>query len=91
MDQITVRISDPEAYDKAVHEGLSDGGDLSFITKDYATEEGRSALVVTFTVQLPDGSLSKAQSATTVRNFLMAAQIIQVKYTNDGYLREEVN
>ena len=68
---------DPEKFDKAVHGGLDhpvlqDAGDLAIFVKPNATEGGRAAAVLTFTVKLPDGSLARVQTATTAGVLEMA-------------------
>lgn len=64
-------------FDRAVHGGLDgetipvlpDGGDLAVFVKPNATVGGRPGVVVTFTVRLPDGTMARAQSVTTLANF----------------------
>jgi hypothetical protein len=58
---------DDERFDAAVHDGLPEGGDLEAIVKDGATIDGAPAVCFTFTVELPDGTLARAQSVTTAR------------------------
>jgi hypothetical protein len=71
MPSLDCRLS-PEAFDQAVHGGLDDkpilpeGGDLAVYIKPNVTVGGKPMAVVTFTVQLPDGSLARAQATTTL-------------------------
>lgn len=65
MEAVTILLDKPAEFDAAVHGGLKEGQDLHFISKDDATEDGKPAVVITFTVQLPDGALARAQCVTT--------------------------
>ncbi len=67
-----LRLSiEPEMFDKAVHGGLDqlptlpDGGDLALYVKPKATQSGKAGVVLTFTVQMPDGSMARVQTVTT--------------------------
>lgn len=70
MENLIIAI-DPEKFDQAVHGGLDDlpvlpeRGDLAVYMKPKATVNGNAMAVITFTVQLPDGSFARAQAATT--------------------------
>ena len=70
--QISIAIDKPAEYDAAVHGGLPEAGDLRIITKRNGTQEGRPVAVLTFSVQMPDGSLKPVQAAVTVRNLVAA-------------------
>jgi hypothetical protein len=81
VEHLTCKL-DPEAFDAAVHGRpgevvLPEGGDLAFVFKPNATEGGNPGLVVTFTVQLPDGTTARAQAVTTLANFELAAGIVR--------------
>ena len=71
-----------EAYDKAVHGGLdelpvlSSGDVMAVYFKQNGTEAGRPVGVVTFAVKLPDGTMARAQYATTLRLFEMIGTAI---------------
>ena len=70
MEGIDCRLS-PEMFDKAVHGGidhpvLPECGDLAIYVKPNATVAGKPMAVVTFSVQLPDGSHARAQATTTL-------------------------
>lgn len=80
MEKVSILLRNPGEYDKAVHSGLAEGGDMLLITKDGVTNEGNPGIVITFTVQLPDGTLHRAQSSTTLKAFLTAAQVIAAAY-----------
>ncbi|MBA3481711.1 MAG: hypothetical protein H0T51_07840 [Pirellulales bacterium] len=69
MERIVVEL-DAAKYDAAIRgtpdkPALPEYGDLAFYVKPGATAEGKAAVVVTFTVQLPDGSSARAQAVTT--------------------------
>lgn len=72
MEPIVCSLSASD-FDKAVHGGLDSNpvlpecGDLAIYVKPRATVEGRPMAVITFTVQLPDGSMARAQATTTTR------------------------
>jgi hypothetical protein len=89
MEGIRVKFSDDKLFDDCVHgtDGfltLRDGGDLSVISKDNATEGGRPAVCLTFTVQLPDGRLARAQTVITGRLFAMLGAAFRGRYGDDG-------
>lgn len=71
MESIDCRLS-AEMYDKAVNGGidhpvLSESGDLAFYVKPNATTGGKPGVVITFSVQLPDGTMARAQATTTLK------------------------
>jgi hypothetical protein len=73
VEHIEVCLS-PEKYDAAVHgDGvtptLRQGNDLAVYVKPAATTTGGAGVVITFTVELPDGSFARAQAVTTLRLF----------------------
>lgn len=95
MESIQVAL-DSDLYDKAVHGGLDykpvlrEGGDLSLFVKTGATIGRKAMAVFTFTVQLPDGTLARAQCPTTVANLKNALAIIQ-GWESDGLLESRSN
>lgn len=84
MEQARIILDDGtgSAFDQRVRgdDVLPDGGDLTVVTKNNGTKEGRPIVLFTFTVQLPDGTLRKVQTVTTVRMFQTIAKAIEVKY-----------
>ena len=66
-------------FDEVLASSLSEGGDLELVVKDGATAGGQPAIVVTFTVEV-DGVPQRAQAVTTLKNFLLAAGSIAVRY-----------
>lgn len=89
-EHIKLSISDPERFDKIVHgkdgvRTVPDAGDLEVVTKDKATESGRSIAVLTFTVDI-DGKPARAQTVTTVRCLMDMLKALQSDY-DDGKRR----
>lgn len=83
MESIHVTLNDQAAFDQAVHaeSSLQEGGDLEFITIDQGTEEGRPAVVITFSVRLPNNEGGyRAQIVTTVRALTMALSALKGRY-----------
>lgn len=66
-----------DAFDRIVHRGLPEGGDLEVAVKAGATVNGKAAVAIGFSVQLPDGSKAYAQVVTTAANFLGAAAAVR--------------
>lgn len=90
MEAVRVMLSDEE-FDRAVHgppEGqpsLPEGGDLAIYVKKGATEGGRAAAVITFTVQVPGGARRRAQCVTTVANLINALATLR-GWSEGGHL-----
>lgn len=76
MEHVTY-LDDPAAFDRFVHEGLPEGQDLTLAIKARATAGGRPAVVLTWTVRLPDGSTARAQAVTTAGAFLALAAAVR--------------
>ena len=84
MEPIKVLVGD-EACDKVVHGApeeeiplLPQFGDTMVIAaKPNATAKGRPGVVVSFTTQLPDGTVARVQAVTTAALFLSAAKVIE--------------
>lgn len=95
MESIRV-VLDSDLFDKAVHGGLDDkpvlkeGGDLSLFIKTGATVGRKAMAVFTFTVQLPDGTLARAQCPTTVTNLKAVLAVIQ-GWELSGHLEDRSN
>ncbi len=66
-------------YDAEVRgEGvLPSGESVLIVTKSKGTEGGQAVVLVKFDVQLPDGTIAKAQYTFTAREFISAAQAVQ--------------
>lgn len=80
MEAVTILLDKPAEFDQAVREGLKEGSDLQFITKDEATASGKPAVVITFTVQLPDGTLARAQCVSTAASIQMVGRALYGRY-----------
>ncbi len=91
MEGIIVKLDDA-AFDAAVHgppEGqpsLPDCGDMAIIVKKNATVNGNAMAVITFSVQLPNGTLRRAQSPTTVANLMNVLAILK-GWSDGGHLK----
>jgi len=82
METLSIRI-DADAFDKAIRtqpDGipvLPDGADLRCFVKPNATVGGKAGVVLTFTVQLPDGTFARAQTVTTAANLELAGSVLK--------------
>lgn len=84
MEHVQVLLGNDAEFDKAVHAGLPEGGDLIMITKDRATQAGRPAVCLAFTVQQTDGQLKPVQVVITGRNFAMMCAAFRGRYGENG-------
>lgn len=64
-----------EIYDRLVHGGAPEGGDLRIAYKAGAMQSGRGGVCIAFTA-LVDGKPVLVQAVTSVRLFMLAAQTI---------------
>ena len=87
MEQLIIKLNEVDLFDKSVHGGLPEGGDITLVTKDDGTEGHRAVVCIIWTTRLPDGTLRNVQAVTTVRNFLMAAAALRGRYGDDGIVR----
>ena len=78
--QVSIALDAGDVFDQLVHGGLRDGGDLRVVTKNNATEGGRAAAVLAFTVELPSGGLAQVQTVVTVRNLMMVLVALRSRY-----------
>lgn len=82
MEGLHIEIS-AEKFDAAVHgppEGvpsLAEAGDLAIYVKRHATKNGNAMAVITFTVQLPNGTLRRVQAVTTTALLSSALSILR--------------
>jgi len=86
MELIAIKFNDAAAFDASVSNGLPEGGDLTLITKDRSTAEGRAAACLTFTA-LVDGKEVPVQVVTSVRILLTALAALKGRYDEDGKAR----
>jgi hypothetical protein len=82
MEHVQISLDDGTGakFDEALRDTLPDGGDLRVVTKDNGTVGGRPIVMLTFTAQLPDGSVRRVQTVTTVRQFQAVAAAIRGRY-----------
>ena len=82
MNKIDLLLGDAKTFDKSVSRGLAEGGDLTIVTKDNATQKGNPAACITFTVRTRDGRIDRAQAVVTVRNLLDALHSLMGRYSH---------
>lgn len=85
MEQIDIKLNNVERFKEVIENSLPDGGGLEIITNDSAMKSGRAGVMLTFTVQLPDGSIARAQAVTTMRMFRAIANAIVASYDDEGF------
>lgn len=85
MNVLNVQLNGIERFDEVIGNSLPEGGDLEIITKDVGTKSGRACVMFTFTVELPDGSLARAQTVTSMRMFRAIANAIVSTYDDEGF------
>lgn len=78
MELITVSF-DPAQFDKLVHSGLAEHGDMTFAFKDDALVSGDPGFVVSFTVNV-GRTPHRVQAVNTVKNLLLMAAGVAAKY-----------
>ncbi len=83
MENLKINLNDKNTFNQILKNSLADGGDASIVTLDDATVGGQPAVMVYFSVQLPDGKTATAQTVTTMKLFLTMAGALNAKY---GYL-----
>lgn len=84
MEAVKIRLADDALYDELVHSGLRDNADLTVVTKDHATEAGRPAVCLSFTVEMPDKSFKRVQTVVTGRLFAGICAAFRGRYGNEG-------
>lgn len=72
MELLRVLLEDRD-FDRIVHTGLPENGDLKIALKRRGTVEGRPMVAFGFTVTLPDGTTRPVQAVTTLR--LLASSV----------------
>lgn len=80
MENLSIRLDDPDLFDASVHGGLPEGGSQMIVTKPNATNQGQPAVFISFTVQLPSGQIVQAQTVMTCRLFMAAAAAMRGRY-----------
>ena len=76
MEMITVEVN-ASRFDQAVHNGLPEGNDICIYIKKDATVDGAAAAVITFSVKLPDGTIARAQAATTAKLLINVGKSVE--------------
>lgn len=85
METLKLKFNKVDRFDEVLKNSLRDCGDLEVITKDAGTITGRGIVMFTFTVELPDGTLRRAQTVTSMRNFRAIAAAVAGTYNDEGY------
>lgn len=67
MENLRLVLGNDKMFDELVHGGLPQASDMTICTKDNGTQSGKPCVVVSFTVQMPDGTFKQVQAVTTVR------------------------
>lgn len=80
MEAAAIELDDAALFDQLVHGGLPEGGDLRFVVKPGATEGGRPAVCISFTVRTPDGQRHLAQAVTTARMMQTLGEMLTARY-----------
>lgn len=85
MEKLEIKINKAERYDEVIKDSLPECGDMEIVTKDAAMVSGRAGVMVTFRVELPDGTLKRVQSVTPMRAFRAMALALSTTYDDDGF------
>lgn len=85
MEALRTKLNDVDRFDEVIRTSLPDCGDMEIITKDAGMQSGRGIVMITFSVQLPDGTMARAQSVTTMRMFRAIALAVFSTYSDEGY------
>lgn len=85
-EQLSI-VLDPDngqSYDKALRQPgiLKEAGNLTITTKDKATLEGNAGAIITFSVEMPDGSIRPVQAVTTVKLLKALGRLLNGRYPN---------
>ena len=80
MEHVILTLGNDEEFERAIVDGLPQHNDLEFITRDFGTQSGAPAAVITFGITLPDGSHHRAQAVTTISALSVALSAIEARY-----------
>jgi len=88
MESVAIRFDDA-AFDRVVHNSLAlrEGGDVCFVVKDHATTGGKPAVVITFSVALPNGEIATAQAVITGELLIVAGRAMEGRFAYLGIPR----
>lgn len=87
--QVAQVVFEDARFDSVVKGGLPEGGDLEFVLSEKRTVDGAPAVAITFTVELPDGTLARAQTVTTARLIATIGAMVRARLTFLGLEAEE--
>jgi len=90
MEKLELKLNKPDEWDDAIKTSLPDFGDIEIITKHGVTKGGQAGVMLTFTVQLPNGERRRVQTVTTMSLFRTVTSAFQSTYTDRGFPVEGV-
>ncbi len=79
MEQVEIFLGNDAMYDKVVHAGPPEYGDIAIITKDRCTVGGNPGVCISFSVDF-DGAKRAVQCVITARMFMAAAAAMRGRY-----------
>src|SRR4051794_40964510 len=87
MEKLHTFLDNSKMYDDVLRDKtcLAETGDLTIITKHGAMKSGATGVMITFSVQLPDGSMAKAQACTSIPLLKAQLRILDTAYDNEGF------
>lgn len=82
MEHIRLLLDDGTGadFDRLLAGTLPEGCDMTFCTKNLGTEAGNPCFIVHFSVQLPDGTIARAQSVNTLANLANVFRVLRARY-----------
>jgi hypothetical protein len=83
-ESIRVILGQDAEFDKLVHGGLPQAGPVTIAVKDGATQGGMPGAVISFPVQLPDGSVKLVQATMTLRLLVGFYSAVRGRYGPGG-------
>lgn len=90
MEKLELKINKPELYNAVLKDSLPDFGDIEIITKHGVTKAGQAGVMITFSVQMPNGEKKRVQTCTTMSLFRAVTAAFQSTYTDRGFPVEGV-
>lgn len=76
MEHVSVH-DNADLFHRRVREGLPEGEDLEVVVHPTGTASGRPAVVIGWSVRLPDGTVRRVQAVTTAACFLTTAAFVR--------------
>ena len=90
MERLDIILATDEGdrrYDEILDNSLPENADLEIVLlKRRGTANGGSCVMLTFTVELPDGTLQRVQTVTTAKLFVTAAKAIEGALQRGSYI-----